>query len=82
MTGTLRLALHDALNNQRAHGAIITVTLKGSAQISGELKPPPDGKTFHDMDTAYILTVSDGWATFVLDELAAVGVENRQYPRL
>jgi hypothetical protein len=70
---TIKLALHDALANQRKHGAAVILTLPG-VQFEGELKPPPEGRTYHQQDTILIHTRDGGWQTIVIEDLSAVGV--------
>jgi hypothetical protein len=71
---TLTLALHDALDNQRRRGAVVVLTIRGGVVVEGQLKPPPGGQTYHDQATVMIDTLDGGWQTFVMVELAGVGV--------
>jgi hypothetical protein len=71
---SMTLALHDALNNQRRHGAVVVLTIRGGAMAEGRLNPPPDGQTYHDQETVMIDTINGGWQTITTSELAAVGV--------
>lgn len=72
---SIPLALHDAAKNCAEHGGVITITLKGSAQLVGYLKHPAGG-SFH-METTGMVETERGWATFLVSEVAAVGAEPR-----
>lgn len=65
---SIRLALHDAANNNTQDGATTTVTLKSGVMIKGRVKKPPQG-----MDTVLIETNDGGWETVVIEEIASVG---------
>lgn len=69
----IHLALHDALNNQQKQGAKVVLTLRGGAELTGKLKPPPTGSTYHEQTTVMLETRVGGWHTVLIDELAAVG---------
>lgn len=71
---SMRLALHDALNNQQKHGATVMLTIRGGIMAEGRLKPPPSGMGYHDQSTVLIQTEDGGWQTIDIEELAAVGV--------
>lgn len=70
----MRLALHDALANQRRHGATVLLTLRCGPQFMGQIKPPPEGSTYHDQTDVLLQTPDGGWQTIEIAELAAVGV--------
>lgn len=64
---SLGLALADAKNNCDRHGATATLTLRSGIQISGKLNTGAS-----DLNTAHIKKQDGGWATIVVDEIAAV----------
>lgn len=60
----IQIALLDARNNCRDHGAKVVVTLKSGVQLKGRLERVDDGTGHIRYDL--------GWMTFLVSEVAAV----------
>lgn len=62
----IRLALHDAATNCSRDGATAVLTLRSGKQVSGQLEKPTV------TDTAHVKTLTGGWATVLVAEIAVV----------
>lgn len=66
----LGIALVDAANNCQRDGGEAILTLRSGQVIRGMLER-------NATQIAHIKTASGGWATVLVEEIAAVGVERR-----
>jgi hypothetical protein len=65
---SIELALADAATNCAKQGATAVITLRSGVQIEGKLKR----NTGADLGTRHLETATGGWATFRVEEIAAV----------
>jgi hypothetical protein len=65
---SLAIALMDAANNCERDGASAVLTLRSGREIKGKLSKPTEG----DPRTAHVLLSDGGWATALVEEIAAV----------
>lgn len=67
------ISLIDAANNCSRDGAQATLTLRSGKEITGRLEKPQSGA-----DTAHVKLVDGGWATALIEEIAAIESRRRR----
>jgi hypothetical protein len=65
---SIELALADAANNCAREGARALIVLRSGHRIDGKLKQESGG----DLGTRHVIKDDGGWATFLVEEVAAV----------
>lgn len=70
---SIDLALADAANNCARQGATAVVTLRSGIQLEGQLERASGA----DLGTGHLKT-GGGWATFRVEEVAAVEARKRE----
>lgn len=68
----MRLTLSDAATNCHRDGALAKLTLRSGVEFEGKLKQPSSGGV-----TAH-MKIGDGWATILIEEIAAVSTRRIQ----